>query len=93
MRWPIIIRKISGISMVPDLSPGQIIFAISPYRKLRVGDIIVFTHDNTEKIKRIAAIDEHGIHVRGDNSSFSTDSRHFGPIPPNSVRAMVITTF
>lgn len=78
--------------MVPDISPGQVIVAVRPYRKLRVGDVVVLRHDNTEKIKRIAAIDAYGIHVRGDNAAFSTDSRHFGPIQRQDILALVITT-
>lgn len=88
------LRRISGNSMLPTLRPDQIVFVRSAARTYRVGDIIIFTHDRLEKIKRLdqlrrrAGIEE--IYVRGDNSSSSTDSRHFGWLPITVVKGKVI---
>jgi len=84
-----ILRRVTGYSMVPSLGPGQIILARKS-RKLRVGDVVVFRHRGLEKIKRLHAVNDGRIHVRGDNKNLSTDSRHFGSLPIEHVVARVI---
>ena len=87
---PIIIRKISGNSMYPELKPRSIVIATTWFRKLKVGDLIIFNHQNIDKIKRISAIKYDAIFVTGDNSDSSTDSRAFGWINLDNVIAKVV---
>lgn len=56
--------------MQPTLRPGDIIFARRNPRKIRQGDIIVFSHPQEKRliIHRIAYIGAPGIKTRGDNN-------------------------
>lgn len=84
------IRKISGHSMVPVLPPNTLIVGFKKFRNLQVNDVIIFSHNNREKIKRITDIRNDELYVLGDLAEESTDSRHFGWIPKNSVVAKVV---
>ena len=75
--------------MIPVLPPGTIIFGWCWYRRIRIGDVVVFHHDNKEKIKRIDKIDQGRFYVLGDHSSASSDSRDFGWIHKDTVIAKV----
>jgi len=90
LSWPLFIRVISGHSMVPVLPPGTYVWATTWYKQLRVGDVVVFFHNGKEKIKRISDIRDNELYVLGDHTESSTDSRHFGWIPKDSVRGKVI---
>jgi hypothetical protein len=41
-------------------------------------------------MKRVRCCGPHGVDVRGDNPSASTDSRQFGPVPPSLLRGRVV---
>jgi len=75
--------------MLPTLLPGQTVVAVGSCR-LRVGDIIIFTHNGLEKIKRIAQENEAGLYVAGDNPAASTDSRQFGLIARSAVVGRIV---
>lgn len=90
MRKLLIIRRISGTSMVPLLRPGMIIIATEMYTSLRPNDIVAIKHDGLEKTKRLTKISDGKVYVLGDNPVASTDSRHFGWLPISVVRAKVI---
>lgn len=89
MRRLFIIRRVSGRSMQPTLQANQLIVASGLYLRLKVGDIVVLQHEGLEKIKRVSAVGDDYIEVLGDNPPASTDSRHFGRVPPNKVLARV----
>lgn len=87
--WPIMVRRVQGHSMVPILPPGTLVFAWRWYRRLKPQKVIIFTRQNRETVKRIDNIDESGIFVLGDHTETSTDSRHYGVIPHDSVEGIV----
>ena len=61
--------------MLPNLKPGQVVFARRT-RNLSVNDVVVLkTHDNSQIIKRISKIQDREIRVLGDNSEY--DSRYY----------------
>jgi signal peptidase I len=90
MRWPIIIRRVSGHSMMPVLPPGTYVWGKRRYKKLQVGDTVIFEHQGKEKIKRISQIKDNELYVLGDHPEASTDSRQFGWIDEKFVIAKVI---
>ena len=75
--------------MLPRLIPGKIVLACGLGR-LKIGDVVILTHDGLEKIKRIARIDGNQLYVLGDNSAESSDSRQFGAVNRAYVIARVI---
>ncbi len=91
MVWPFIIRRVTGHSMMPVLPPNTLVLGWRWFQKLKVGTVIIFSHNNIEKIKRIASIDENGdLFVVGDNPDGSSDSRKFGTIKRSQVLAKVV---
>lgn len=76
--------------MVPALRPGRIIVAVAWPVRLKQGDVIIFSHDGIEKVKRIHALQDGRLTVKGDNKFGSIDSRHFGEITFDDVIAKVV---
>lgn len=87
--------------MMPALLPGDCALAV-PVRRPRVGHIVVVEHPDKpgyEMVKRIIA--GPGDHVRervldpdewwieGDHAGSSTDSRRFGPVARDALKARV----
>lgn len=71
------VRRIIGDSMHPTLRHGQLV-VFTTSKSLQVGDIVMFTHDGREKVKRIARLEQGRMYLLGDNPENSTDSRAFG---------------
>lgn len=86
----LLVRRIVGHSMLPVLPPGTLVLGLKWIRKLRPGMVVVIVHDGKEKIKRIDKIKTNKIFVTGDHEVASTDSRHFGWIPKNVVKAKIV---
>jgi len=84
------IRRIVGVSMLPLFRPETVVWATGLFRKLRPGDVVIVKHDGLEKIKRVEAVQDGELFVLGDNMTASTDSRSFGWLPLESVKAKVI---
>ena len=62
--------------------PGDIVVAQHPYR----ADLLL--------VKRVAAVRENGhCLLEGNNLSASTDSRSFGPLPPERILGRVTSRF
>lgn len=75
--------------MVPVLPPGTVVFGWRWINKLKPDSVVIFVRDHRETVKRIDHFDDKGIFVLGDHPETSTDSRHYGPIPRDSVEAVV----
>ncbi len=87
---------ISGDSMQPALEPGDwVLVDERAYRRKlpRRGHIVVAPDPREPErrlVKRVAGVDLHRqVQLLGDNPDESTDSRHFGPVPANTVRGRV----
>ena len=83
--------EVRGRSMAPTLLPGDrlLVGRLPP----RIGDVALARDPRAprrELIKRVAAADERGVVLRGDNPAFSTDARAFGALPPSAVRWRVV---
>ena len=89
-RKPLLIRRVIGASMAPKLRPGQLVIATQVFRKLRPGQVVIVERENKEFIKRIERIENNQLFVIGDNLPASTDSRHFGWLNREAVKAKVL---
>ncbi len=89
LMFPVMIRRVQGHSMVPVLPPGTLVYAWRWYRHLKPQKVIIFNRQDRETVKRIDKVDDSGIFVLGDHAETSTDSRHYGTIPYESVEAVV----
>jgi signal peptidase I len=104
-RWRPTRVEIRGASMEPTLLPGDWALAITD-RRTRTGDVIVVEHPGRpgyEMVKRVTALpgarvgertlqdDEYWI--EGDREDSSTDSRHFGPVRREHLKARVLLVY
>lgn len=84
--------EVAGSSMAPALQPGDRLLVESvafALRAPRPGEVVVAPDPRDparELIKRVAAVGQAGIDLRGDHPAASTDSRAFGSVPADSVR-------
>lgn len=84
-------RRVVGHSMMPILPPGTTVMGSRWFRKLNIGNVIIFEHEGKEKIKRISDMTADGeLYVEGEHAEASKDSRHFGAIDKSSVVGKVI---
>jgi len=91
---PLFVYRISGNSMRPTYHDGDLVIGWRLCSNLTSGDVIVLRQPDTQRIiiKRISKIDGGRYFVLGDNSSASTDSRHFGWIEKKAIIAKVLWT-
>jgi hypothetical protein len=78
--------------MLPVLPPETTVYGLKWFRRhrLKVGDIVIFYHEEKEKIKRIDKIEDDKLYLLGDHPAASSDSRDFGWLKIDSVIAKVI---
>jgi len=100
-RWRPFRVEVAGTSMRPTLEPGDWALAVR-VRRVRRGDVVVVEHPERpgfDLVKRVVHVpgdvapdgrvlmDE--LWIEGDEPEGSTDSRRFGPVPMERVRARV----
>ena len=105
-RFVFIIGYVPSASMEPTLKEKSYILGVRIYDDLEVGDIIIFEHNGTTMVKRIAAVGGETIYVDGktyivpegslfmlgDNTENSFDSRYWDEpfVNENQVIAKVL---
>ena len=78
---------VSGESMRPTLAPGDRLVVV-PTARLRLGEVVAVADPRESGrllVKRIGALRDGQVELRGDNPAASTDSRQFGGVPRNQV--------
>jgi nickel-type superoxide dismutase maturation protease len=96
---------IRGASMMPTLVPGDWCLVVSP-RTFIAGDVVVVEHPGRpgyEMVKRLTGVPgdtvaertlgEDEWWVQGDRAGASTDSRHFGPVMREELKAKVVLVY
>jgi len=86
---------VEGRSMEPTLAPGDRLLVVRA-RRVRAGDVVAVRdprHAPRVLVKRVAAVLEDGVVLRGDNPEASTDSRSFGPVPSRAVVGRVVRRY
>jgi inner membrane protease subunit 1 len=91
--------------MVPTLMPGDWALAVTR-RSFRPGDVVVVEHPGRpgyEIVKRLVAgpgkragerlLGDDEYWIEGDRPDASTDSRHFGPVRLEHLKAKVVAVY
>lgn len=88
--------RVEGDSMRPHLPPGARVVASPLARQvLRVGMVVVAVRPDRPEMEVVKRIGDGGglgpqeYFLLGDNPAASTDSRHFGPVRRDAIRAVV----
>lgn len=84
--------RIIGPSMEPSLRNGDV-HLVALRVQVKVGDAVLLQHPERPElltVKRIVRRDGDGWWVEGDNLEESTDSRHFGAVPEESIRGRIV---
>lgn len=88
--FPIMLRRVRGHSMMPVLPPKTLVWGMRWFNRLKAGQIIIFVHDDKERIRRIDKIDSDKLFLVGDSEGTDKDSRQFGWVQLDQVKAKVI---
>jgi nickel-type superoxide dismutase maturation protease len=86
---------VEGRSMEPTLAPGDRLL-VARTRAPRAGDVVAVRDPRDARrvlVKRVSAVLDDEIVLRGDNPSASTDSRTFGPVPASAVLGRVLRCY
>jgi nickel-type superoxide dismutase maturation protease len=86
------LRRVSGNSMLPTLKDGQLVL-LTRAKSVKIGDVVMVTHDGLEKIKRVSRIENDRVYLLGDNPAASTDSRSFGWVNSSAIAAKLRFSF
>jgi nickel-type superoxide dismutase maturation protease len=97
-RWLDVV-EVRGGSMLPALHPGDRLLVerwTYSRRAPRAGEIVLAPdprQPSRELIKRIVAVGDGVVELRGDAPAASTDSRTFGRLPVNGIRWRVTARY
>lgn len=100
MRWPVKVFKVTGDSMEPTYREGTFLLG-SGWARAKQGSVVVVSPPDSfhsiknipksrKHIKRVRDINEEGIWVEGDNPAASTDSRQYGYVQPENIKAVIL---
>ncbi|MBI3033802.1 S26 family signal peptidase [Candidatus Woesearchaeota archaeon] len=78
--------------MEPAFRQGERVLLFKT-RKVKIGDVIVFSNPGMDCIKRVCAINGDSLFVEGDNKLHSTDSRDYGAVRKEQVIGKVILNY
>lgn len=84
----ILIRRVSGASMRPTITEGEVVVALRS--RPRVGSIVIARQGGRKVVKRVQRIDDSTYYLVGDNSSESTDSRHYGNVSKSDILGTIM---
>lgn len=84
------IRRVQGHSMLPVLPPGTLVWGYRWFLRLQSQKVVIAEHGGREIIKRIESVQPAGVFLLGDHAEASTDSRQYGVIPRDQVKAVVV---
>lgn len=87
---PFMLRRVQGHSMLPVLPPGTLVWGFCWFRHLRPNKVVIVEHNGREIVKRIDDIRPEGLFLIGDHPEASTDSRHYGVVALEMVKAIVV---
>ncbi|MGH2445845.1 MAG: nickel-type superoxide dismutase maturation protease [Candidatus Limnocylindria bacterium] len=88
--------EVRGRSMAPTLLPGDRLLVARRAGRPSIGEVVLATdprYARRELIKRVTAIRDGHVTLRGDAPGASTDSRSFGALPVDAVRWRVLGRF
>jgi nickel-type superoxide dismutase maturation protease len=88
--FPFGLFRVEGDSMEPTYKSGDLLLGRRWKLSPQEGDVVVVLAENRPLIKRLKSINDEEIQVEGDNKSASTDSRTFGPLPKNAIKATIL---
>jgi nickel-type superoxide dismutase maturation protease len=86
---------VEGRSMEPTLGPGDRLLVLRA-RRMRAGDLVAARDPRAGGrvlVKRVSAVLDNGVVLRGDNPEASTDSRVFGTVPTHAVLGRVVRRY
>ena len=92
MKLPFSRFVVAGESMEPFFTPGDRVL-IRHNCTLQPDDVVVLVRNGVRQLKRITQMGAEGFFVEGDNTSRSTDSRHFGHIPRAAILGKVVLRY
>jgi mitochondrial inner membrane protease subunit 1 len=105
LRWRPMRVEYQGASMTPTLLPGDWALAVAA-REIRLGEVWVVEHPGRpgyEMVKRVTGLPGASIEgrvlaadefwIEGDRADASSDSRHFGPVRRDQVKARVVLVY
>lgn len=85
-RYPLLLlRKVTGTSMVPFLFPGDMV-VFSGLLQSRQGRVVIADVRGREVVKRISHVQGNRCYLLGDNPASSTDSRDYGFVSRETVK-------
>jgi nickel-type superoxide dismutase maturation protease len=91
--WPLLRVAVAERSMEPTLHPGDWLL-VRRTRRVRAGQLVVARHPARPTlllVKRALRRDPGGWVLHSDNlNGFATDSRTFGPVPPELIEGTVL---